>query len=113
MAVNAFKRRKNIKGSVSANDLASTDDKDEGNTKQTFESIVQRVMRLRLSEGVKAEDEPPPETIPIKGAMLASSVNNRNRSPSNERRSRSHRRVFRQIQFLINYIGRIIVESVK
>ena len=105
--MNAFKRRKNIKGSVSANDLASTDDKDEGITKQTFESIVQRVMRLRLSEGVKAEDEPPPETISIKGAMLASSVNNRNRSPSNERRSRSHRRVFRQIQFLINYIGRI------
>ena len=64
-------------------------------------------MRLRLREGVKAEDEPPPETIPIKGAMLASSVNHRNRSPSNERRSRSHRRVFRQIQFLINYSGRI------
>ena len=100
--MNAFKRRRNIKGSVSAENLPSTNDKDEGNTKQSFESIVQRVMRLRLREGVKAEDEPPPDTTPIKGATLASAVNNRNRSPSNERRSRSHRRVFRQISFPIN-----------
>ena len=50
-------------------------------------------MRLRLSEGVKAEDEPPHETIITKKDHVASSVHNLNRSPSVERRSRSHRRV--------------------
>ena len=93
MAVNAFKRRRNLKSSVSAENLPSTGDNNEGNSKQSFESIVQRVMRLRLSEGVKAEDESAYDAIPTKGATLASSVHNRNRSPSIERRSRSHRRV--------------------
>lgn len=97
--MNAFKRRRNLKTSVSADNLPDTDSNNENNAKQTFESIVQRVMRLRLSEGVKAEDESPPETVPIKGATLASSVNNRNRSPSYERRARSHRRVFRLISY--------------
>ena len=98
--MNAFKRRRNLKNSISAENLPSTGDNNEGNSKQSFESIVQRVMRLRLSEGVKAEDEPPHETIPIKGANGVSSVHNHNRSPIIERRSRSHRRVIWQIRAL-------------
>ena len=101
MAVNAFKRRRNLKNSISAENLPSTGDNNEGNSKQSFESIVQRVMRLRLSEGANAEDEPPHKTMPVKGANVASSVNSRNRSPSIERRSRSHRRVFRKIHALL------------
>ena len=90
VAVNAFKRRGNLKKSVSS-DNVSNDDKNE-TPKPTFESIVQRVMRMRISEGVKGENEPPPD-IPIRGATLESSnTSNRNQSPVHKGRSRSHQR---------------------
>jgi hypothetical protein len=88
--VNAFKRRRNLKKSVSS-DNVSIDVKND-TPKPTFESIVQRVMRMRISEGVKGENEPPPD-IPITGATLESSnMSNRNQSPSDKGRSRSHQR---------------------
>ena len=88
--MNAFKRRRNLKKSVSS-DNVSIGVKNE-TPKPTFESIVQRVMRMRISEGVKGEDEPPPD-IPIKGATLTSSnMGNRHQSFSHQGRSRSHQR---------------------
>ena len=93
--MNAFKRRRNMKNSVSTGNLPETGDNNETNIKPTFESIVQRVMRMRMNEGVKAEDESPPDALPIKGAVLKLSATNHNRSPTHERRSRSQqRRVF-------------------
>ena len=95
--MNAFKRRRNLKKSVSS-DNVSNDVKKE-TPKPTFESIVQRVMRMRINEGVKGEDEPPPD-IPIKGATLDSSnMSNHNRSPGNKGRSRSQQR--RVLRFVL------------
>ncbi len=88
--MNAFKRRKNVKKSVSTDNL-SNDAKMES-SKPTFESIVQRVMKMRVNEGVKAENESPPD-MPIKGAVLATpSMSSRNQISGHQRRSRSHQR---------------------
>ena len=88
--MNAFKRRKNIKDSTSSDNLSSDTNKET--VKPTFESIVQRVMRMRISGGITAEDEPPPD-LPIKGAKMAKSPgSNLNHPSSNQSRSRSNGR---------------------
>ena len=88
--MNAFKRRKNIKDSNSSDNLSS--DMNKETPKPTFESIVQRVMRMRISGGITAEDEPPPD-LPIKGAKMAkSSSSNVSHPSSHQPRSRSNGR---------------------
>ena len=88
--MNAFKRRKNIKDSTSSDNLSS--DMNKETPKPTFESIVQRVMRMRISGGITAEDEPPPD-LPIKGAKMAkSSSSNVSHPSSHQPRSRSNGR---------------------
>ena len=88
--MNAFKRRKNIKDSTSSDNLSI--DMTKETPKPTFESIVQRVMRMRISGGITAEDEPPPD-LPIKGAKMAkSSSSNVSHPSSHQPRSRSNGR---------------------
>ena len=67
--MNAFKRRKDNKKSASTDNLSEHAKKE--NDKPTFESIVQRIMRMRINAGVVAENEPPPD-ISMKGARVTS-----------------------------------------
>ena len=88
--MNAFKRRRSMRKNTST-DRLSNDTKNADNI-PTFESIVQRVMRMRINEGVEPINESPPD-IPIKGATMgASSLGNRNQGQTHHGRSH-HRRV--------------------
>ena len=93
--MNAFKRRRDSKTNALTSQSLSDDAKIKV-TKPTFESIVQRVMRMRISEGVKPNNESPPD-IPIKGATIAKSpFGEREQNVTNQHhhhRSTSHRRV--------------------
>ena len=58
--MNAFKRRRRLKNLKASDRLVSTDK--EG--RPTFESVVERVMRMRVSEGIEGTKELPSDVSP-------------------------------------------------
>ena len=60
--MNAFKRRRRLKNLKTSDRLLTKDKREEG--KPTFESVVERVMRMRVSEGIEGNKELPSDVSP-------------------------------------------------